>query len=459
MSIVTTSPPAGENWGGPPDLCPIPFTDFAAELLELYKPPQRAKATYKKMESALRVLAALIGDGTTAALTPALIARIVTQRPEKESPNTTHCLLRNVQAACNYAVSRGYLRSSPFGFRRQWVRRTAPKPRKHHSADEMSRVLELARSDIARKHAGSWSQWRARRLYALVATVAYTGLRKMEAIRLRVEDIDLAGRMLLVVERHGSRLKTEGSAQPVPIPDALAVILAEWLPYLAIPEGMKGDAAADVLGPMPEANPTGKRDPGWVFPNAYRTGPWVGGPPGYKPLDRLRRLGDRAGVKELTFLSLRHTWATHAESRWGFSEAMIQRVLRHTSRRTQYHYRHADPDNLRAAVQSLGFGHEPTGAAPEPPALPAPAASSSPTAPVAAAGDAAPPKPKGKYHGVKLSDEDVAEAKELRARGWTYAALIARYGVAKSTLHYALYGATHRHVPPAAGPSGEPAAP
>lgn len=56
-----------------------------------------------------------------------------------------------------------------------------------------------------------------------------------------------------------------------------------------------------------------------------------------------------------TFLSLRHSFATHAEH-WGLSPAMIQRILRHTSVRTQIGYRHADAANLRAAGGRIGFG-------------------------------------------------------------------------------------------------------
>lgn len=59
----------------------------------------------------------------------------------------------------------------------------------------------------------------------------------------------------------------------------------------------------------------------------------------------LAHLRERSGF---TWRSLRHSWATHAESRWGLGEAAIQRVLRHTRPLTQRRYRHADAANLRA---------------------------------------------------------------------------------------------------------------
>lgn len=445
MSIVMPIASPAEPWGERPAYHPIPFADFKPELLGLYEPPQRAKATYAKMRQTLEILAGLVGNGTTADLSPALITRFIQARPAGTNPNTTIGLLRNVRAVCNYAVERGYLRANPMSCRKTWLRPVATGGKQHHGADEIARVLDLARRDIARKKAGSWAQWRARRLYALAATVAYTGVRKMEALRLRAEDIDIPGRMIHIVERGGSLLKTEGSAQPVPMPDALAAILAEWLPFLALPEAAEP--------PSGEGSPGGPRrpDPGWVFPNAYRTLPWTGGSPGQKPLDRLKRLGKRAGVEGFTFLSLRHSWATHAESLWGFSEAMIQRVLRHTDRQTQQHYRHADPANLRAAVKGLSFGDAP------PPLPPAPARP---------AGDAAPPRATGKpprgprLSAPKLDDEDIAEARRLREGGWSYPTLAARFGVSRSTLHAALNGKTHKHLADAGdGADGRDVAP
>jgi integrase len=317
MNIATSSELTG----------PIPFADFTAELLALYLPPLRAKASYKSMRRSLEIAAEHIGEGaTTANLTPDLIGRIVASRPPEHSPYTVNTLLTYLKVASNYAVQMGYLRASAFSFRKKWIRLGQPKVKKHHSMEEIARVLALMARDVERKT--GWAQWRARRLQALGATVAYTGLRRDEALRLLVADVLLEERMILVVSRAGNRLKTERSAQPVPVPEALAKILADWLPHTHCE---------------------------WAFPNVYRKGPWTGGSQGYTPLDRMKRLGVRAGVQGFTFQSLRHSWATHAEY-WGLSDTMIQRVLRHTTTRTQMHYRHADADNLRSVVGGIDFG-------------------------------------------------------------------------------------------------------
>lgn len=316
---------------------PIPFTEFRERILALYAPPQRAKATYGGMRHALDLVAALVDpNATTAVLNTDLIARFIATRPPAQSPTTTLGQIRYLSAACSIAAAEGWIRVSPFMVRKRWIRAARPKAKKHHSREEISRVLDLMRRDIPRKK--GWARWRSWRLYALASTVAFTGLRKMEALRLKVEDIDLEAKVLLVVPRTGSDLKTEASAAPVPIPDALVTVLQQWLPH------------------------TGCE---WAFPNSTHSGPWVGGSPGYRPIDRMKRLGVRAGVEGFTFLSLRHSFATHAEF-WGLSDTMIARILRHTTVRTQQHYRHADLANMTATVSGIGFGAAPRAEGPQP---------------------------------------------------------------------------------------------
>ena len=73
--------------------------------------------------------------------------------------------------------------------------------------------------------------WSGARLHALAATIAYTGLRRTEALTLMVADVDASRGILDVSDR--TRRKTACSAAPVPIPPELAVILHTWLPQCA----------------------------------------------------------------------------------------------------------------------------------------------------------------------------------------------------------------------------------
>ena len=321
----------------------IPFDRFRDEILRLYDPPHRATATRRQVAQVLREIGGLEVK-TTADLTPALVARYVESRPPGQSPRTLHGMLRVLRALCNQAVITGYLRVSPFALRRvsQWVGRLGPPTeKKHYSRDEIRRALTLMAQDVSTT--AGWSQWRARRLYALTATVAYTGLRGVsEAQFLHAADIHLKERFIGLTDRGrdgGHRLKTDGSEQPVPIPDALVPILMDWLEH-------RLDRPAD--RPIPVDCP-------WLFPNITGSSNWKGGCPGTKPLDRLQDVAKRAGVEGLTFLSLRHSWATHAEYH-GYGPALIQRVLRHTTEQTAAKwYRHADLPNLIERCAGFDF--------------------------------------------------------------------------------------------------------
>jgi integrase len=328
-------------------------------------------------------VAKLPGVETTADLNTETIAAFLRERPDDEHPNTTHGYLSYLRAACGIAAAEGFIPVSPFAVRRRWIRKLPPKSPRVHSLEEIARVLELAESEV--RSSKGWDRWKARRLQALMATVAFCGLRRSEALHLCTEDIEHEHQMVVVRPRVGNRLKTEGSAQPVPVPDALVPILTSWLLHRAdkLPPGIAVDAPGSALredgsfeswlnvpgdkkpdvtrvsrrrgrhaGPVLPPQPLVST---WIFPNTFGTGPWLHGAGGHRPGDRLRQLGERAGVPDLTFQSLRHTWATHAESAWGLPPAVIQRVLRHSNATTQNHYRHAERRNLSAMVGGIDF--------------------------------------------------------------------------------------------------------
>src|SRR6185437_4363852 len=193
------------------------------KILALYVPPIRARATYDTMARVLGHVERL-GARTAQQLTPELVAAYVERRSHEVCANTVIGELGYLKAACSWAVDEGYLARSPFRGKRKgpksWLRPAPRKRQPYHSIVDLSRViahLEAAAVD-----------WTGRRLHALAALVALTGLRRDEALYAWAEDVDLELRIVRVMGR--KRLKTVESAAPVPICDDLAEVLERWLP-------------------------------------------------------------------------------------------------------------------------------------------------------------------------------------------------------------------------------------
>lgn len=297
------------------------FDSFRAEAGSIWARPAKARGTVTKMRQALREFGATLPAGATmAAVTaPAVAAWANGQLAAGRHPNTVRSLLSYLRAACSYAVEVGHLARSPFARRRSFVRGVRATGPAAHTGAELACVLRAleARRGLS---------WRDGRTFALVSLVAYTGLRRNEALNLSWAEVDLAARLIRLDPARG--LKTFAAAQPVPIPDRLAGALAWW---------------------------RGRCDSEWVVPGRTRRRPWTGGSLGSRPIDHLKAAGRAVGVEGLTFASLRATWATLAESTWGLSGPLIQRVLRHTTLATQEHYRRADERALVAAVRGIDF--------------------------------------------------------------------------------------------------------
>jgi integrase len=296
----------------------IDWCDFTRRLSAVYTGPHRSIRTKKKLEYVL-TLAGELGAETTADLTTEFAAKFVAERAAKVSLNTVRGELRYLKAAANYAVEEDWLLRGP-KWRRVWPRKGPRVRRTLFAIEEVAEVLELLRSRA--------DDWDWHRLYALSATVAYTAIRKQEALHLKVEDVKLPERVIEIVSRPENRLKTVESEAPVPIPEELAKILAGWLPR----------ARSE-----------------WLFPGVRGRGPWTGGMNGERPTERLRKAAEEVGVYGLTLLALRHTFATWARRRWGLDARQLMHVLRHTTERTQENYVQPEYSDLVASVAKVSY--------------------------------------------------------------------------------------------------------
>jgi integrase len=294
---------------------PVPLAEWRESVLAKYQ--RRARSTRNRMRQAIDLAMALSPTGaSTDSLTTELVERLA-MRPS--APETVAGLMRALRAACNLAVASGSLASCPFGPETPWPDSDETPRRRHHSRADLAKVL-------AHLELGS-ADWEGGRLYALAATLAYSGLRKLEALRLRVEDVDLP-RSILQVRRHGRKLKTRKSAAPVPMPGPLVSIMGAWLPR----------CGAD-----------------WVFPGSKGLGPWTGGMAGKTARCRLKAAALEVGVPGFYPQSLRRSCATHLRGRHGLSPAQVQLVLRHSSQETQRLYLEDDLANLAELVTGFDY--------------------------------------------------------------------------------------------------------
>lgn len=295
------------------------WSQAIGDMEAIYTLPGKAPATWAAYRQALGLL-------TQHAETPSqvgvqTISKILREYATNRAPATVNKLVRHLEAALGKLCKLKYCPTNPFEIDSFQVRDDVEEEtNRHHSVIELRQILDLAGAEAADPTATDLEAWNAKRRRALVFTLCLTATRKMEALHVRVADVDL-GAGVVWIRDADYRTKTAASRQPVPIPPELVPILEEWIPL----------TGGVFLFPQ-------RRD---------RAKPWTSGGKGYKPLDQIKALGTRAGVAGVTLHSLRHSWATHAELVWGLSELQIQRVMRHTNPRTQRKYRHRDLENLR----------------------------------------------------------------------------------------------------------------
>lgn len=309
----------------------VSFSRLTDDCLALYGPSMRARATFRMMRQALAELATVPGVKRSSDLTPQTLGRWIELHRDR-SPARTEALLRCVRVAANFAVTSGWLRASPFAFRplKQWVRSDAgqakPAAKRHKGGDEIVRILRQTDREAAE---GSWA---AGRLQALAYVYAFTAFRRDEALHLLASNVDLKRATLTIEPVDDWRPKTVRSARTLPLADPLAEVLALWLP---------------------------RCNSRWLFPGRRLKSPWSGGP-GYKPIDAIRGVAERAGVSGMTIIGFRKSFGTAAKA-MGLGPLEVQAILGHTSIATQAHYDEEAVDSLRPAMRRIAEFYRSTG--------------------------------------------------------------------------------------------------
>jgi integrase len=275
----------------------VKMSQFKAEMLVVYSGRSRAKSTVRQVKQVLDELVEA-GVDKTGGLTEVGIDRWLGAWPDR-TPATSRSHMRCLRRLCKLAVKAGYLRMSPFTDESiaDWVpldsRPPAVKRLWSRSPEEVRAILALLSREA---RSGGWVENRDE---AYFYTLICLGARAGEIQRLGVEDFDPRFRTLTICAkwvplRGGRRVwwrpKTFGSAATLAIGDRLSRLLTRWLAY---------------------CESVGRVSP-WLFPGAKLVGPWTGGGPGVRPLDRIRSAGERAGVVGASQKMARKGVGTHA---------------------------------------------------------------------------------------------------------------------------------------------------
>lgn len=303
----------------------VPLSAWSERVLARYAPPG-PRSTRARMGQAVREAAGLLTPAATTADLTADLALAYSRWLAKRRvrPATANGLLRALRTACNLAVEWRWLASSPFSRFAGWHDELAVRPSgraRSFSRAQIGRLLGLLRARSARS-------WTDHRLYAFALLLAYTGLRRNEALSLRRDEIDWRRRIVWIEPRPDRKLKTRASAAGVPLPEAAVPDLRRW-----------SRACRSV----------------WLYPGVTRSGPWLGGAAGKRAGDQLAEAGRELGLRGLTPHSLRHSLATHLAGHWGLSPRQVQLVLRHADVPTQRRYVHPELADLVELVRPVRF--------------------------------------------------------------------------------------------------------
>jgi integrase len=199
----------------------VGFADVAREWLELHSKPN-LRSHEDNEERFEKHANAFFADAPLTAVTPTRILEFRARLQASElAPRTTNLILALVRSILRFAVANGHISTSPTdrlgrGKLMLPVEKVRLAPPIEH-AEDVGRLLAAIRE--------LGDEQNRPELHPLFALLAYTGLRRGEALGLRWSDVDLDRRMITVRRSYTGQTKSNRH-RTVPLPATLATILA-----------------------------------------------------------------------------------------------------------------------------------------------------------------------------------------------------------------------------------------
>jgi len=227
------------------------------------------------------------------------IERYKQERIRYVKPLTVNLELKVLKALFNYAIkcrcaSKNPLNEVPFC-------KVSQKRPRFLTKEQIRRLLASANS-----------------LYPILYTFLKTGLRKSELINLKWENIDFERKCILIESNKEWQTKT-GNTREIPI----------------------GDDLLSLLKKLP-------RKSEYVFVNTndrkYQ----------HHLTERVKRLGKRIGLPDLTLHTLRHTFISHLVMS-GVDLVTVKELAGHADIKTTMRYAHLAPEHLRKSIEKLPY--------------------------------------------------------------------------------------------------------
>lgn len=275
----------------PETLSKIKLSEFFQHYIEYCRHRNSPKHIYQK-KTQMNTILRYIGDPSLKDITPTMLEQYRMERLKNVGPaiiNKEFSMLRHM---FNYAVKLGYAAENPVvkvGLLPE------PKPRVRFLTPEEFKML----MDAAPTH-----------LKPIILLAVHTGLRKTELLSLKWENVDFK-REVIVVENTKNRER-----RTIPL----------------------NSVALEVLEKLPK-----KSD--YIFPSKKGRG--------YIDVKKsFRNAVKRAGIKNVHFHDLRHTFASYLVMS-GVDLRTVQELLGHKSLRMVARYSHLSQEHLKKSVKNL----------------------------------------------------------------------------------------------------------